>query len=287
MIWDRGWERASGTPQRANRQEEGPWLDAAEPDYARRASAPANRVDLTARLRTSGKRALIRDFGFPEQDLAEAAAFTRQIRRQRIQDGWRVNGAVKRLGTNPKCSGLPQRVLPARGVCVPDDQFSTWLAPENALRHLALQLGSRGFMSGYPSRLRAAPLRRGKQQAADFHTRGCERSGGLRGACVPHCNRGWPDDGNRARPLGSGLHLGSQPVPRRNADGGPRTDLSQSADPLLIPACSYFTPLASGVGKTFWPEPYDIAAGRFVANSDRAHRPRLHYRLGERRQIWA
>jgi hypothetical protein len=53
--------------------------------------------------------------------------------------------------------------------------------------------------------------------------------------------------------------------------------------------CSYMSPLASDAagGKTFWREPYDIGARRFVRNSGQGEVPGLKYRLGQRLRLWA
>ena len=64
-----------------------------------------------------------------------------------------------------------------------------------------------------------------------------------------------------------------------------RTRLSQVTH-YYFRGCSYFTPLATANDAVFWREPYDIAAGRFVANAEPSHRPRLKHRIGERLKIW-
>lgn len=284
-----------GKPESADSQQEGPWFDAAEPDYARRASALANRVDLTAAAAQFREKGfLIHDFGFPEEDLAEAAAFTRQIKRHRVQDGWLVNGAVKRLGTNPKVLAFLQDLYQREAFAFQTLNFPRGSQQKTHSDTWHFNSVPAGFMCGVWIALEdihpdSGPLHYyagsnrlpifthadvGDAAAYEGHAANAVKEAGLTMETAP-IRRG------QAFIWAANLFHGGTPI----ADPA-RTRLSQVTH-YYFRGCSYFTPLASGGGRTFWREPYDIAAGRFVGNSDRAHRPRLHYRLGERLKIWA
>lgn len=274
---------------------EGPWFDLPEADYARRAAMLANRPDLTIAAEDYRQMGyLVRDFGFSDSDLDAAAEFTRKIGGVRVQDAWLVNPAIARLATSPVVlaflKDLYQReVFPFQTLNFPrgsqqDTHSDTWHF--NSI--------PTGFMCGVWVALEdihpdSGPLRYypGSQKLPVFGD-----------SDIP----GGADNyvGHIARTVGAaGLPGETAPIRRGQAfiwaanlyHGGSRiadparTRLSQVTH-YYFRGCSYFTPLASGQGKTFWREPYDIAARRFVQNADPAHRPRLGYRLGERLKIW-
>jgi molecular chaperone DnaJ len=109
------------------------------------------------------------------------------------------------------------------------------------------------------------------------------------------------ESGQRIRISGAG-HAGETALIKRGQafiwaanlfhGGSPVTDpdktrLSQVTH-YYFRGCSYFTPLASDAdgSKTFWREPYDFLANRFVKNAGANQRPSWRYRLSERRRIW-
>jgi hypothetical protein len=279
-----------------SKQEDGPWFDLAEPDYARRATALANRPDITAaaaEYRQNGY--LIRDFGFPESDLAEAAAYTRAIPSQRVQDAWLVNGAIKRLATSPVVldflRDLYQReAFPFQTLNFPrgsqqDTHSDTWhfnAIPTGFMCGVWIALEDihpdSGPLKYFPGSHRRLPVFansdvRGGDAGYVPHVAAAVGETGIAGETAP-IRRG------QAFIWASNLFHGGSPI----ADPA-RTRLSQVSH-YYFKGCSYYTPLASTAGRTFWREPYDIAAGRFVANADPAHRPGFKYRLGERLKIW-
>src|SRR5688572_24295810 len=82
---------------------EGPWFDQAETAYSQRAAALSNKPDLLAAASEYREKGyLVRDFGFSESDLAEAAAYTKAITTGRIQDAWLVNNSIRNLATHPR-----------------------------------------------------------------------------------------------------------------------------------------------------------------------------------------
>lgn len=278
----------------ADKQQEGPWFDLAEPDYARRAARLANRPDLTAAAAEFRERGyLIRDFGFAEADLAEAAAFTRSVRRHRVQDGWLVNGAVKRLGTHPKVLAFLKDLYQREAFAFQTLNFPRGSQQKTHSDTWHFNSIPAGFMCGvwialedihpesgplhyYPGSNRLpifAHADVGNPAAYEAHIADTVKKAGIAMETAP-IRRG------QAFIWAANLFHGGSPI----ADMA-RTRLSQVTH-YYFRDCSYFTPLASGGGRTFWREPYDIAAGRFVANADRTHRPRLGYRLGERLKIW-
>jgi ectoine hydroxylase-related dioxygenase (phytanoyl-CoA dioxygenase family) len=279
----------------SERAGEGPWFDLPDADYARRAATLANQPDLTAAaedFRQNGY--LIRDFGFSDRDLEEAAEFTRKIPGVRVQDAWLVNPAIGRLATSPAVltflKGLYQReAFPFQTLNFPrgsqqDTHSDTWHF--NSI--------PTGFMCGVWVALEdihpdSGPLHYypGSQKLPVFndsgipggvdnyveHIGGTVRNAGIAGETAP-IRRG------QAFIWAANLFHGGS----RIADPE-RTRLSQVTH-YYFRGCSYFTPLASGQGKTFWREPYDIAGRKFVRNADPAHLPNMRYRLGERLKIW-
>lgn len=277
-----------------DRQGEGPWFDQPEPDYLRHTSALANRPDLTAAAAAFREKGyLVHDFGFPEADLAEAAAFTAAITRDRVQDGWLVNGGVKRLATSPKVLAFLSDLYQRQAFAFQTLNFPRGSQQKTHSDTWHFNSLPVGFMCGVWIALEdihpdSGPLRyfAGSQRLPVFsreevgdparyeqHVADTVERAGLEAETAP-IRRG------QAFIWAANLFHGGSPI----ADPA-RTRLSQVSH-YYFRGCSYFTPLASKLEKTFWREPYDIAAGRFVANADRSHRPRLGYRLGERLKIW-
>ena len=277
-------------------QTESPWFDLPEAGYAQRVAGLSNRPDLTAAAAEYREKGyLVRDFGFAERDLEEAAAFTRAIATQRVQDAWLVNDPIRRLATSPAVTTflteLYQReAFPFQTLNFPkgseqDTHSDTWHF--NSL--------PAGFMCGVWVALEdihpdSGPL---------HYYPGSHRLPIFASSDVPGGPAGYTDHiaGSVA---GAGLVRETAPIRRGQAfvwaanlfhGGTPiadpaRTRLSQVTH-YYFRGCSYFTPLASTPTRTFWREPYDIAARRFVGNADQAHRPNLKYRLGERLKIWS
>jgi hypothetical protein len=214
----------------------------------------------------------------------------------RAQDAWLVSGAVKRLAVNRKVAdflgelyhreafafqtlnfprGSQQEThsdtyffnsIPAGFIC------GVWIALED------IHPGS-GPLLYYPGSHRLPVFSNGDLQRRDMTGYGAHVDSVVRDAGIPgetaKISRG------QAFIWAANLFHGGSPV----ADRG-RTRLRKVTH-YYFRDCSYFTPYATGEDRTFWRQPYDIAAGRFVANADRSHRPKLKYRLGERLKIWA
>jgi len=274
-----------------------PWFDLPEPDYQRRAKSLSNHVDLTeaaADYRENGY--LIRDFGFSEQDLEEAAAYTKAITTIRVQDAWLVNGAIKRLAVNERVLAFLSELYQKEAFA-----FQTLNFPRGSQQGVhsdTYHFNSIpvGFMCGVWIALEdihpdSGPLQYypGSHRLPVFANK--DLPGNDMNAYVQHVEAAVGGAGiaretakitrGQAFIWAANLFHGGSPI----ADPA-RTRLSQVTH-YYFKGCSYFTPLATAPGKTFWREPYDIGAGRFVANADRSHRPGLKYRVGERLKIWS
>ncbi len=274
-----------------------PWFDLPEPDYQRRAKSLSNHVDLTeaaADYRENGY--LIRDFGFSEQDLEEAAAYTKAITTIRVQDAWLVNGAIKRLAVNERVLAFLSELYQKEAFA-----FQTLNFPRGSQQGVhsdTYHFNSIpvGFMCGVWIALEdihpdSGPLQYypGSHRLPVFANK--DLPGNDMNAYVQHVEAAVGGTGiaretakitrGQAFIWAANLFHGGSPI----ADPA-RTRLSQVTH-YYFKGCSYFTPLATAPGKTFWREPYDIGAGRFVANADRSHRPGLKYRVGERLKIWS
>lgn len=273
-----------------------PWFDLPEADYQQRAKALSNRVDLTeAAAEYREKGYLIRDFGFSEKDLEEVAAYTRAIATIRVQDAWLVNGAVKRLAVNRRVVGFLSDLYQKEAFA-----FQTLNFPRGSQQDIhsdTYHFNSIpvGFMCGVWIALEDIHPDSGPLQ----YYPGSHRLPVFANKDLPGNNVNGYIEHVEAAVGGTGIVRETARISRGQAfiwaanlfHGG-----SAIADPALtrlsqvthyyFKGCSYFTPLATGHERTFWREPYDIAAGRFVANVDRRHRPGLKYRVGERLRIW-
>lgn len=273
-----------------------PWFDLPEADYLQRAKSLSNRVDLieaAAEYRKNGY--LIRDFGFSEKDLEEAAAYTKAIATIRVQDAWLVNGAVKRLAVNRRVIAFLSDLYQKEAFAFQPLNFPR--GSQQGVHSDTYHFNSIpvGFMCGVWIALEdihpdSGPLQYypGSHRLPVFANR--DLPGNDMNGYVQHVEAAVGGTGiaretakitrGQAFIWAANLFHGGSPI----ADPA-RTRLSQVTH-YYFKGCSYFTPLATGEGKTFWREPYDIAAGRFVANADRSHRPGFKYRVGERLKIW-
>ncbi|MBP9234751.1 MAG: phytanoyl-CoA dioxygenase family protein, partial [Hyphomonadaceae bacterium] len=238
---------------------------------------------------------LIRDFGFSEADLAEAGAYTKAIKTTRVQDAWLANGAIKRLATDRRMTEFLSEPYQREAFAFQTLNFPK--GSEQGTHSDTYHFNSipTGFMCRVWIALEdihpdSGPLQYhpGSHRLPVFSNTDLNGNGpsgylGLADAAVnasgiiretAKITRG------QAFIWAANLFHGGSPI----ADPA-LTRLSQVTH-YYFRGCSYFTPLASANGEVFWREPYDIAAGRFVANADRSHRPRLKRRIGERLQIW-
>jgi hypothetical protein len=283
----------------AGRPADMPWFDQPEPAYAERASALSNQPDITAAAAEYREKGyLIRDFGFSDADLDEAAAFTRNIKTARVQDGWLVNKAVRSLATDRRVSGFLDELYQRKSF-----PFQTLNFPKGSQQRThsdTFHFNSRpaGFMCGVWIALEdihpdSGPLQYypGSQKLPVFSV------ADLAGRDVRAGYEDFIDETVQK----AGLKRETAPIKRGQAfiwaanlfhGGSPmadpnRTRLSQVTH-YYFEGCSYFTPLASdeSAGKTFWREPYDIAGKRFVAGAEPGARPMLLKRLWQRRKIW-
>lgn len=273
-----------------------PWFDLPEADYRRRAKSLSNQVELVeAAAEYRDKGYLIRDFGFSEMDLEEAAAYTKAIAGIRVQDAWLVNGAVKRLAVHGRVIEFLSDLYQKQAFA-----FQTLNFPRGSQQNVhsdTYHFNSIpvGFMCGVWIALEdihpdSGPLLYypGSHRLPVFANE--DLPGHNVNGYVQHVEAAVGETGitretakisrGQAFIWAANLFHGGAPI----ADPT-RTRLSQVSH-YYFKGCSYFTPLATGQGKTFWREPYDIAAGRFVANADRSHRPGFKYRMGERLKIW-
>ncbi len=291
---------ADGATKTEAKSEEGPWFDLPDPAYRDRAKAMSNRPDmLEAAAEYRDKGYLIRDFGFSDADLDEAAAFTKAAPAGRVQDGWLANRAVKSLATHPKVTGFLDDLYQRRAF-----PFQTLNFPKGSQQrthsdtfHFNSKPG--GFMCGVWVALEdihpdSGPLQYypGSQKLPVFTTADVSK---------PYSAMKDYEDFIEKTVQKAGLKRETAPIRRGQAfiwaanlfhGGSPQanpdlTRLSQVTH-YYFGGCSYFTPLASDEpnGTVFWRDPYDIAAGRFRGNSHPEARPRWGYQLAERIRLW-
>ena len=240
---------------------------------------------------------LIRDFGFSSADLDEAAAFTRSVPGERIQDAWLVNRAIRGLAASKSVMSFLDALY--RRPSFPFQTLNFARGSRQATHSDAFHFNSRpaGFMCGvwialedihpdsgplhYYSGSHRLPVLTNADLAANHEKGGYEglvasvvRQAGLKQETAL-IRRG------QAFIWAANLLHGGTPI----ADPA-RTRLSQVTH-YYFQGCSYFTPMDSDErgGKVFWREPYDVAARRFVRNAG-GERPGLRYRLSERKKIW-
>ena len=284
------------------KQEEGgggPWFDLPEDQFQRRAAAYGNTPELVAAATEFREKGyLIRDFGFSDADLAEAAAFTKRSQAGRVQDGWLANAAVRRLATNSGVMEFLNKLYCRR--VIPFQTLNFARGTQQSVHSDTMHFNSApvGFMCGVWIALEdidpaSGPLvyYPGSQRLPVFG--GKDLKGGDYGsAYVPLAGRTVAESGIAAEtaPIRQGeafiwaakLFHGGSPVTDPS-----KTRLSQVTH-YYFGGCSYFTPLASdeAAGRVFWREPYDIARSRFVRNADPQAKPGLKYRIGQRLKIW-
>lgn len=273
-----------------------PWFDLPDAAYRARANALSNQTELVAaaaEFRENGY--LIRDFGFSEADLAEAAAYTKAIAKGRVQDAWLVNGAIRRLATDQRVVSFLNQLYQRESF-----PFQTLNFPRGSQQNThsdTYHFNSvpQGFMCGVWVALEDIHPDSGPLQ----YYPGSHRLPSLKNADLPS----GADDTYSAQVLEivekSGIPRETAKIRRGQAfiwaanlyhGGSPiadaaRTRLSQVTH-YYFDGCSYFTPLASAADRTFWREPYDIAGKRFVANANPDHRARWKTRLADRLRIW-
>lgn len=282
------------------RVEEGPWFDLPDSAYAESAKALSNRPELlqaAAQFRETGY--LIRDFGFSDADLNEAAAFTRAAPGARVQDGWLVNSSVRNLATHPSVlaflDDLYQRAsFPFQTLNFPK---GTQQRTHSDTFHFNSKPG--GFMCGVWIALEdihpdSGPLQYypGSQKLPVFAVEDVGQpysmtayenlvqktveTAGLRAETAP-IRRG------QAFIWASNLFHGGSPQANLS-----RTRLSQVTH-YYFRGCSWFTPqLAAGelAALGFWRDPYDIARRQFPGNAHTEARAHWRYRVSERMRIW-
>ncbi len=274
-----------------------PWFDLPDAAYRERASALSNKVELVAAAAEFREKGfVVRDFGFSEADLEEAAAYTKAISTGRVQDAWMVNGAVKRLATDVRVTEFLDELYQRESF-----PFQTLNFPRGSQQHThadTYHFNSvpQGFMCGVWIALEDIHPDAGPLQ----YYPGSHRLPALNNVDLPSGSYA-SYDGQVAEVVGkSGLARETAKIKRGQAfiwaanlyhGGSPiadptRTRLSQVTH-YYFDGCSYFTPLASEADKTYWREPYDIAKRRFVANADPAHRASLKTRIGGRLRVWA
>jgi hypothetical protein len=277
---------------------EGPWFDLADAAYRQRAQELSGRPDIieaAAEYRDNGY--LIRDFGFSSADLDEAAAYTKTIPGERVQDGWLANKAVRRLATDKRVLAFLDALYQRQSF--PFQTLNFARGSRQATHSDAFHFNCRpaGFMCGIWIALEDI-----HPDSGPLHY----YPGSHRLPVLTAADLGGRDTGRGYEALiasvveKAGLKLETALIRRGQAfiwaanllhGGTPindpsRTRLSQVTH-YYFRGCSYFTPMDSDEpsGRVFWREPYDIAAGRFVANAGR-ERPDLRYRLSERKKIW-
>jgi hypothetical protein len=276
---------------------EGPWFDQAETAYSRRAAALSNKPELLAAASEYREKGyLVRDFGFSESDLAEAAAYTKAIATGRIQDAWLVNNSIRNLATHPRVIEFLNELYQAEAFPFQTLNFPRGTQQEAHSDTFHFNSLPTGFMCGVWIALEdihpdSGPLMYfpGSQKLPVFST------ADLAGANV--------QDGYTsfvAKTLAKSGHARETALIRRGQafiwaanlfhGGSPqidpsRTRLSQVTH-YYFRGCSYFTPLASDESQVFWREPYDFASKRFVRNAGKGQTPNWRYRLSERMRIW-
>lgn len=283
----------------ADKSREGPWFDLPEPAYRERAKALSNRPEITqAAAEYREKGYLIRDFGFSDSDLAEAAAFTKSVPGGRVQDGWLVNSAVRNLATDKRVLDFLNDLYQVETFPFQTLNFPRGSQQDTHSDTFHFNSTPTGFMCGVWIALEdihpdSGPLKYypGSQKLPVFSV------GDLNGA-----DTGAGYTSFVAKTLGKSGHQPETALIKRGQafiwaanlfhGGSPVADSSKTrlsqVTHYYFRGCSYFTPLASNeaAGKVFWREPYDIARRRFVGNAGAGARPRLRHRLGERLKVW-
>jgi hypothetical protein len=276
---------------------QGPWFDQPDAAYAERAAALSNRPEITAAAAEYREKGyLIRDFGFSDADLAEAAAYTKAIAGGRIQDGWLVNKAVRNLATHPKVIEFLNDLYQAEAFPFQTLNFPRGSQQETHSDTFHFNSLPVGFMCGVWVALEdihpdSGPLKYfpGSQKLPVFSTTD------LNGA---NAGQGYTDFVSAT--LGKSGHKQETAAIKRGQafiwaanlfHGGSsvadpsKTRLSQVTH-YYFRGCSYFTPLASNGTDVFWREPYDFSTNRFIRNASKGHKPGWRYRLSERMRIW-
>jgi len=287
------------TESKSDKSAAGPWFDQPEPAYAQRAAALSNKPDITAAAADYREKGyLVRDFGFSESDLSEAARYTKAITKGRVQDAWLINPSIRNLATHPRVIEFLSELYQAEAFPFQTLNFPRGSQQETHSDTFHFNSLPVGFMCGVWIALEdiqpgSGPLKYfpGSQKLPVFST------ADLKGANV--------EDGYTrfvADTLANSGHTGETALIKRGQafiwaanlfhGGSPVTDpdktrLSQVTH-YYFRGCSYFTPLASEAdgSKTFWREPYDFLANRFAKNAGPNQRPSWRYRLSERRRIW-
>jgi len=278
---------------------QGPWFDSPETSYRAEAAKFASRPEIAeaaAKYRETGY--LVRDFGFAQADLDEAAAYTKSMKSGRVQDGWLANAAVKRLATDKRVIAFLSDLYQREAFPFQTLNFAT--GSQQSTHSDTFHFNSKpvGFMCGVWIALEdihpdSGPLHYypGSHRLpvfSDTDLGGKDYDTGYDGLIISTIEKaGLKRETAQIRRgetfiWAANLFHGGSKV----ADSS-RTRLSQVTH-YYFRGCSYFTPMASKAeaGKVFWREPFDIAAGRFVANAGKDQRPGLKYRLGERLKIW-
>lgn len=273
-----------------------PWFDQSETDYRAHAAAlpPGDEIlKAAAEFRETGY--LIRDFGFDDADLDDAAAYTRSITGIRVQDAWMINPAIKRLATHPRVMKFLRELY--RREPIPFQTLNFPRGSQQGAHADAYFFNSipAGFMCGVWIALQdihpdSGPL---------VYYPGSQRLPVITNDALPG---GVPDgyaQAMHAAMTNAGLKPQTAPIRRGQAfiwaanlaHGGSRiadssrTRLSQVTH-FFFDGCSYLTPMASQGGKTFWREPFNIATGRFVKNAGAGQGAKLSLRLGQRLRLW-
>jgi hypothetical protein len=276
---------------------ERPWFDTPDAAWREQAAAEPDPDLRAAAADYREKGYLIRDFGFSEADLDEAAAFTRSVPGERVQDAWLVNRAIRQLAASKSVMSFLDALYRRRSF--PFQTLNFARGSRQATHSDAFHFNSRpaGFMCGvwialedihpdsgplhyYPGSHRL-PVLTNADLAANHEKAGYEaliasvvqKEGLMQETAL--IRRG------QAFIWAANLLHGGTPI----LDPA-RTRLSQVTH-YYFRDCSYFTPMDSDEtgGKVFWREPYDIAARRFVRNAG-GEQPGLRYRLSERKKIW-
>lgn len=294
---DERWIPEVGVSTGAASTQERPWFELPDAGWRKHVEAEESPDIKAAAADYREKGYLIRDFDLSDSELDEAAAFTRSIRGERIQDAWLINHAVRGLAASKAIMSFLDRLY--RRSSFPFQTLNFARGSRQASHSDAFHFNSRpaGFMCGvwialedihadsgplhyYPGSHRL-PVLTNADLAANQEKVGYEA---LVAAVVER--EGLQQETALVRRgqafiWAANLLHGGTPI----RDPG-RTRLSQVTH-YYFHGCSYFTPMDSDEpgGKVFWREPYDIAARRFVANAG-GERPDLRYRLSERKKIW-
>ncbi len=272
-----------------------PWFDLPEPAYrVHAASLPENDDIRQAAASYREKGYLIRDFGFDDADLAEAAAYTRSITGVRVQDAWMVNPAIKRLATHPRVLSFLRDLY--RREPIPFQTLNFPRGSQQDAHSDAYFFNSipAGFMCGVWVALEdihpdSGPL---------VYYPGSQRLPVITNAQLPGASSDGYDSAMHAAVSGAGINPETAPIRRGQAFIW-SANLAHGGSPILDPArtrlsqvihfffdrCSYLTPMASRGESTFWREPFNIATGAFVPNAD-GQKARLSLRVGQRLRLW-